>query len=250
MYGERAGGEDSDGDDEGFKEEEDEHDNAPMSTNMSTPESLVSPTMIQGPQNHSQFENDTQSMIQQRPRPLIVSRHTHQPHMEDQTAYLDTNFPRTMGTYQAQSPDLQEYRRSFAPTGFPSPQQNMYSGGGWQNNNILSNSSMPPNYCVTNSSQATLAPPTGSFQLPPVPQVQQPNMLPPPPMIHHPYNDGLPNRGHYDSGPALGNQLRTGSLGHPHQIPQGHGFGEFLQDGSSFGPNDSDMKEEQHIRQS
>ncbi|TVY32091.1 Uncharacterized protein LSUB1_G008706 [Lachnellula subtilissima] len=246
MYGER-GVDDSDDDEEGCKEEDDENENTPASS----PES--SPTMMQAPQQHSPFETDNQTVIQQRTRPLIVSRHSQQPHMEDQTGYLDTNFSRSMGGYQTQSPNLQqEFRRSFNSTGFPSPQQNMYSGSaGWQNNNMLGSSSMSTNYCVANSSQATLAPSATSFQLPPVPHVQQqqPNMLPPP-MTHHTYNDGLPNPRHFDSGTTLGIQLRTGSMGHPHHMSQGHGFGDFMQDGSSFGTHDPEMKQEQHIRPS
>jgi len=249
MYGERGSGEDSDGDEEGLKEEYEEDETAPVSTHMSTPESLVSPTMNQGPNQHSQFENEAQNMMQQRSRPLMLSRHTQPSHMDDQTGYIDSTFSRTMGTYQAQSPGIHEYRRTFSTTGFPSPPQNVYSGG-WPNNNLLSNPSMSANYCVTSSSQAALAPPATTFQLPaPHPQPQQ-NMLPPPgPIAHHSYNDGLPNSRQYDSGPAIGNQLRTGSLGHPHQMHQGHAFGEFLQDTSGFGPTDSDMKEE-HIRPS
>ncbi|TVY88179.1 Uncharacterized protein LAWI1_G007561 [Lachnellula willkommii] len=250
MYGER-GADDSDSDEEEFKEEElqeDENENSALRTNMSTsPESLVSPSMMQAPQQHSPFETDNQ--IQQRARPLIVSRHSHQaqaqPQIEDQAGYLDTNFSRSMNGYQTQSPNLQqEFRRSFHPTGFPSPQQNMYSGStGWQNN-MLSTSSMSTNYCIANSSP--LAPSAASFQLPPVTHVQQqPNMLPPP-MTHHPY-DGLPMPRHYEPGPALGNQLRTG---HPHQMSQNHGFGDFMHDGSGFGTHDPEMKEEQHIRPS
>lgn len=252
MYGDR-GADDSDSDEEEFKEEdlqEDENDNSPMRTNMSTsPESLVSSSMMQAPQQNSPFETDNQ--IQQRARPLIVSRHSQQPqpHIEDQAGYLDTNFSRSMSGYQTQSPNLQQdFRRSFHPTGFPS-QQNMYSGStGWQNNNMLSTSSMSTNYCVANSSQATLAPSTASFQLPPVTHVQQqPNMLPPPPMSHHAYNDGLPMPRHYEPGPALGHQLRSG---HPHQMSPSHGFGDFMHDGSGFGAHDAEMKEEQHIRPS
>ncbi|TVY33082.1 Uncharacterized protein LOCC1_G008671 [Lachnellula occidentalis] len=232
MYGDRTA-DDSDGDEEGFKEEDDDNENSPMHTPMSTsPDSLISPSMMQAPQQHSPFETEHQT-IQQR-RPLIVSRHSHQPHMEDQGGYLDTNFSRPMNGYQSQSPNLQqEFRRSFNPSGFHSPQQNMYSSSaGWQNNNMLG-SSMSTNYCVASSSQATLAPSATSFQLPPVPHVQQQqaNMLPPPPMTHHAYNDGLPVPRHYDSGP----QLRSGSLGHAHQMAQGHGFGDFMQDGGGFG---------------
>lgn len=254
MYGER-GGDDSDGDEEGLKEEADDHEsNAPTSDHMSTPESIVSPSVIQSSQ-HSQFESkfepDAPNMVQQRPHPLMISRH-HQTHMEEQTSFLDTSFARPMGPYLPTSPNVHDLRRPYAPAGFSSPQQTMYSGTGWQNNSMVSSSTMSSNFCIPGSSQPASVPTTTSYQLPLPPlHVQQQSMPPPQSGSHFPHSDGLPNlRQSYEPAPAIGNQLRTGSLGHPHQMPQNHGYGDFLHDTTNFSPHDVDMKEEQHIRQS
>jgi hypothetical protein len=62
-------------------------------------------------------------------------------------------------------------------------------------------------------------------------------------MNQHHYSDAIPGR--FDSGPALGNQLRTGSLGHPHHIP--HGFPDYLQD-SAYGQAEPEIKHDQHMQ--
>ncbi|TVY82745.1 Uncharacterized protein LSUE1_G001420 [Lachnellula suecica] len=237
-YGDRPGGDDSDGDEEGLKEEDNEQDNPTLSTNMSTPEGLVSPSMLQGPPHNSRFEAEAQTMIQQN-RPLtLATRHPQSSHMEDQAGYMDPNYSRPISSYHPQSPIHQNHhdfrRPPFVTPSFPSPQQQTIFPGNWQIGN--------PNYCgVASSPQATLG-----IQLP---APQHSSMLPPMAHSNH-YADGLPSTRHYDSGPVLGT-LRTGSLGHPHAMQhQGHTFGEFLQDGGSFDSNDSDLKQEQHIRPS
>jgi hypothetical protein len=232
MYGDRNGVDVSDDDepDEGIKDEDEEHEPMPVSAAMPTPDRLVSPTSMMQSQPLQQPESD--AFYRMRPLPV---RHYSQPQMEEHNPYGDGSYmPRG---FQPPSPGSQDpSRRSFASPGYQSPQQSLYS---WQNS-MVSAGPVSSNYYVTTSPQPPLAPPTAPYQLPP-PHSQQ-GMLPPP-MVQHSF-DNLPNV-RYDSGPALGNQLRTGSLHHPNQIP--HGFQEYLHDSGPYGQNDPGMKHGQHV---
>ena len=238
MYGDRTGLEGSDEEpEEGIKDEYDEQDVVPVSTSIPTPESLVSPSMMQNIQSRPEESNG----LFHRMRPLPVRYHT-QPLDEQQQSYTDS-FPRGIGiSFQQQSPDMPDCR-SFASPGYQSPPQSIY---GWQNNSIVNGSSGPVssnnNFYVTTSPQSALAPPPAPYQLP-LPNTQQ-NMLPPPLSNHH--FDTLSPRGGrlYKGVPLLGNQLRTGSLGHPHHMPSHHSYQDFLNDHGGYGHGDEGIKDE------
>lgn len=238
MHGDRVPGSGSDDEDEDGDLTEEDDGNAHLASDIQSPsESPASSTTVQGDQN-SHFDQQSQSMAQQRNRALM-GRHMSAGQMEEQAGYNVETL--RMAPYPQQSSNLREYRGPFAPDFHTSP-QNMYSSG-WQNPSLMNNSPMSTsNYCLTSltsSSQSSLAAPTAPFQLP-APNVQYPHMLPPPP-----YCEGLPGSAQFDSRPALGHQLRTGSLGHPHQTHHGQPFPEYLQDGAGFGHNDTGMKEEE-----
>ena len=88
-----------------------------------------------------------------------------------------------------------------------------------------------------------------SYQLPP-PNSQ--SILPSHPASHtlHANFDGLPHRSQYDTTPHIGSQLRTGSLGHPHQLPphQHHGGFDFLES-NTYGHHDADLKSDPNMHQ-
>jgi hypothetical protein len=222
QFGDRGGQDTSDDDDpdEGIKDEDEETDVLPPPNGISSSESMLSAPMIQ-PQ-HLHQEND---FFQHRPIP--VRYHTQpQAQIDEQRSYNDSYSRNVNVGFQQMSPTMPDpSRRTFASSNFQSPQANMYT---WQNT-MVTNAS--PSQFYTTSPQSSL-PPQPNYQLPP-PNSQQ-NMLPPP-MSHY---DGLPN-GRYDSAPALGNQLRTGSLGHPHHLP--HGFSDYITD-NSYVQNEQEMK--------
>jgi hypothetical protein len=224
---------DDDEPDEGMKmEDEEQREQLPASSNMPTPESMVSP---QGPgmgELQQRADNDNRGVFSMRQPEMQFRYHPQQPQIGEGSSYADS-FPRSMGGGLQQSPDLHDpYRRSFASPGYQSPQPNMY---GWQNNmgNVSAGPSPSNNFFVTASPQTTITAP--AYQLPP----PHPQLTLPP--AHY---DGMPNRP-YDGGPGIGTQLRTGSLGHPHHMPQHHGFQDFLHDHGGYGHNDDGMKDDQ-----
>lgn len=212
---------------------------AQVATDISTPNSMVSQPMLQTQQLQQSQEQEPNSMFMGATRPLPMRYHTH-PELDEHPSYTNSSFlPRTVGV-GFQSPNPQDpSRRSFGSPVYPNS-QSMY----WQNTTMVSSGAMSSNYYVT-SPQTSLTPQGGQFQLPPPPATQQPML---PPMAQHHF-DGLPSGRQLDSGPALGNMVRTGSLGHPHQMPQG--FQEFLHDNSGYGNNDSEVRvEHQQIQSS
>ena len=229
MHGDNNGQDGSDDElEDCVKDEDDDNDVVSASNNIPVSETLVSPSMVQ-----------SQPMQAQADFRMRLPVRYHQPQIEEHQSYTESSsFPRSVGIgFQPQSPNVHDpIRRSFASPGYQSPQQNMY---GWQNN--MTNGPVS-SYYVTTSPQQSLAAPTPPYQLPP-PNTQQ-NMLPPPLGQHH--FDGLPNGvRQYDSGPALGSQLRTGSLGHPHHMHPG--FQEYIHDNGGYGQNESELKDDQNI---
>jgi hypothetical protein len=239
MYGERSGSGDGDGsDDEGeepsFKPEEDEHEMPPnTSSNLPTPESMVSP--MTGHNRHLQSEPDSNSLGMRSNLPL----RSMDDHFNDPSSF----FPRGLGVnfQQPRSPNLQDPSRNHGQ--FVSPQSNFHSPQMFWPPNMVSNASSN-NYYVT-SPQTPLPPSSSPYNPLPLPNPQQ-TMLPPPPVSSQHSFDGLPIGRTYDSSPALGSQLRTGSMGHPHHVPQHHSFQDYLQDGGNFGNHESDLKDQQH----
>ena len=170
---------------------------------------------MQNQQLQQPQETDTTTMFP-RTRPLPVPYHTTQPQIEEHASYSDLSYLACgVGVgFQTHTPNPQyPSRRSSRSPGYESTQQSMY---GWQNDSMVSYGAMSSNYYVT-SSQSSITP-QGRPYRPPPPPTQQPMLPPPPPMVQR-YFDGMPNGRQYDSGPVLGNQLRTSSLGHPHQLP-------------------------------
>lgn len=229
MYGDRNGIDTSDDDEpeEGIKDEEEEQEPSQASSGaILTPESIVSPSLMQAQSAHSS-ESDAYYRMR------LPVRQYSQAQLEESTPYPDGSY--LARSYQTQSPVLHDpNRRSFASPGYQSPQNNMFNN--WQNS-MVSNAPVSSNYYVSTQQQSNMVQSTIPYQLPP-PNSQQ-SMLPPPMAQHH--FDALPNQ-RYDSGPALGNQLRTGSLGHPHHMPQG--FSEYIPDSGAYGQNEPDLKDD------
>ncbi|KAG4416876.1 hypothetical protein IFR04_009954 [Cadophora malorum] len=230
-YGENIGlDDDSEGDGESYKYEQDD-DAAHSSAHMPTPpESLVSPSMAQ----HQQFQQpDDHNM---RIRAGLPMRYNAGP--MDQMSYEDQTF-RGMNQYQPHSPNtIDPSRRNFIPPPvFPSPQQGMFSSG-WSN----PVTSAPSSQYYTASPQSSLAP----FLTLPQPQPQTTHMSQP----VHSFSDGLTR---YDTSPAMGSQVRTGSLGHPHQqMPNHAAFQDYLNsDSTQFGqhPEMKDEHQQHHLHQ-
>jgi hypothetical protein len=230
MHGDRSGQDFSDDEvEEGVKEEEDDPDSTQVVTNMSTPEGDVSPPIMQSQHLQQPQEAEANSMFIGTPHPLPVRCFT-QP-SDDHSSFSNPSYiSRGVGIgFQTQSPSPQDPARRSRIY----PSQNMY----WQNTTMVSNGTMNPNYYVT-SPQTTMGPQSGQFQLPPPPSSQQP-MLPP---LTHNHFDGMATGRQFDSGPALGNIVRTGSLGHPHHIPLE--CQEHLYDNGGY-THDSEIRDEQ-----
>jgi len=229
QFGERGAFDNSDDDDpdEGIKDEDDEVDVLSSTNGISPSEAVIPipPSMIQP--NHIQHEND---FSRQRNIPV---RHNTQPtsHMYDQASYDGSYNPHNMNVkFHQMSPNVQDpIRRSFASPNFPSPQANAYT---WQNN--INPTASPAQYYP--SSPHSLLP-AQSMYLPPPNSLQ--NMHPPP--AQHNF-DGLPNGVRYDMEPAQ-SQMRTRSLGHLQQLPQG--FPDFIE--TNYMQTDQGMKHEQHM---
>lgn len=213
---------------QGGQEEDAEHNMAP---GLPTPESIpmISPALSQHQHIHP---NETESMRTH--LPLRYNSHS----TESQNTFAEpaNYFPRQMEAYQ-QSPNMQDpMRRSFAAQDYHASQ---HSGLGWQPHTMVSGS-------ATSGSYYTQPPlPTSSG-----PIYQLPQTLPPPHSISTipgSHFDGLP-QARYDPnvGPVSGTQFRTGSLGHPHQMPS-HGFQDYLQHNDApYGHSSPEMKEEDH----
>lgn len=225
QFGDRNAQEYSDEDDLDDAVKDEDEENEAVATSMPSSENMVSPPMLQASNLQSPDESE---FFRNRPIPV---RYNTQPHgsIDDNHSY-ETYLPRSMNVgFQQVSTTVQEpLRRSFTPTNFQT-QQNLY---GWQNS-MVTHAGQSQFY--VNSPQTSLPPQSIPYQLPP-PIAQ--TMLPPPPLPQHHFSDGL-STGRYDSGPALGNQLRTGSLGHPHHLP--HGFPDYMQE-SNYVHNEADIK--------
>lgn len=225
MHGERYGAVDG-SDDEGeeqFKDEEDEHEMPPnTSSSLPTPDSMVSSGV--GHNRHVHQEADSSNLVMR----SLPHRHNSQPQpMEDHYSDPSSFFPRGLGVnfHQPRSPNLQDPARNQ----FVSPQSGFHSPQIFWPPNMVSNASTGNSFYVT-SPQVSLPPSTSAYNSLPLPNAQQ-AMLPPPIVSQQNSFDGLPLGRTYDSTPALGSQLRTGSIGHPHHMPQHHsGFQEYLPD--------------------
>jgi hypothetical protein len=230
MYGDRSGVDYSDEEiDEGVKDEEEEPNTSQIPHNMPTPDSLGSQPMMQTQHLQGQ-EQEPHNIFMGPTRPLPM-RYNTQPLLDEHHSYSNSSFlSRTVGGgFPAQPPSPQDpSRRSFGSPVYPSP-QSMYA---WQQTTMASNGTMNSGYYAP-SPQTPLGSQGGPFQLPPPPTT--PHLLPP--LSQHPF-DNLPPGRQYDSGPAMGSIVRTGSLGHPHHIP--HGFQSYIHENGGY-QNDSDV---------
>lgn len=156
------------------------------------PETLVFPSMA----HHQQFQQaEDQGMRTMRTGLLRRYRAS----SIDQVGYEDQPFP-SMNQYQLHNPStIYPNRRSYMPPPvFPSPRQSTFSSA-WSKQVT----SAPASQFYTASPHLSLT----SFL--PIPQPQPSHMSQP----GHLFNDGLTR---CNTSPAMGNQVRTGSLDYPH----------------------------------
>jgi hypothetical protein len=102
-------------------------------------------------------------------------------------------------------------------------QSNEYNG--WSSNNNMGHN--PSLSFIPLGISSPASGPQSTPYLPP--PLSTPNVLPPMLQQHQLYNDGIP-KGSFDGTPPLANIMRTGSLGHPHQLSQHQGFQDYLHD--------------------
>lgn len=154
---------------------------------------------------------------------------------EQQTAFSDPSlFTRGMNL------GFQAHVHNDAQRVYGSPvyqnSQPMYAAWNTQQGLVSSGASSSGFY--TTSSQSSTLPSAGQYQLPALPT---PSMLPP--LATNSFD--LPNsRQQYDIGPAMGNQLRTGSHGHPHI--NHHGFPDYMSNVNGFGQPDESQQHLHH----
>ena len=212
---------------EGTKAEEDGHESMVVPASTPTSDSLVSPTTMVPSQ--SLPSHDPGGFYRVRSAPV---RHYSQPQLEDHNPFSDGSF--LSRGFQPESPEPQDpNRRAFASSTYQGA-PNMYD---WQSG-IVGSGPLSANYYMSNSPQSVV-PQSTPYQVPQ--PISQQAMLPQ--RLGQPPFD-MPN-GRYDSTPALGNQLRTGSLHHPHQVSQD--FQDYLQDGGAYGQHDPEMKDEHNV---
>ncbi|KAH6702016.1 hypothetical protein BKA61DRAFT_201037 [Leptodontidium sp. MPI-SDFR-AT-0119] len=214
---------DSEDDNENYPKFEHDDETGNNSVHIPTPpESLVSPSMAQNQQFHQAEEHGMRAI-----RGGLPLRYPNS--SIDQMGYEDQTY-RSMNQYQQpHSPNTMDTsRRSYIPS-FPNPQQSMFSNG-WSPNPVTT---APVSQFYPAPPQASLPP----FAL--LPQPQQTNHMS---QTVHQFHDG---QARYDTSPAIGNQLRTGSLGHPHhQIQNPPAFQDYLSsDNNHFGQH-QEMKDE------
>ncbi|KAH6681593.1 hypothetical protein B0J14DRAFT_218265 [Halenospora varia] len=235
MCGDRASGNDSEDEGDALGDDDEEEGIQIPNNVASTPESLVSPTMLA---QQSQFEPQTHEFLQHRNRPTLVSHQSAPATNFDHPPYVDPAFRQSRNSFQSQSPIMphDSFRPApYAPSPYPSPHQTAYNGS-WPQNMGSSGPMHPGSYMVpvTSSPQTSFAP---SYQLP-APTQQS---------IQHPRPfDTLHNLPRYDVTTLPGPQMRHNSIGQPQQMSN-DGLQTYLQDSNPFG---TDMKEEQHHRQS
>lgn len=264
MYGDRNGAEISDDEpDEGMKLEDDdlqpqEIEASPM---MLTPHSSVSPSIIQvqqaqqGTSSNHQREHDN---VYAPARHVSVRYNPQQEDHMHNSSYIHTTsgyVPRVNFNDPGNSSLQDQPQRSMSTSMSPAQYQNSQQTNVSWTSSFFSNASPASSFYTTSpqSQSFTSNSPqpfsSNSYQLPP-PNSQ--SMLPSHPIGHSVQSsyDGLPHRSQYDTTPQIGSQLRTGSLGHPHQLPthQHHGGFDFL-DSNNYGHHDADLKQDPSIHQ-
>lgn len=172
----------------------------PVHTPMSS--SPVSPTHMM----HSQSLQSHDPGDYYRLRPTRINNYR-EPQLEDHNPFADGSY--LSRGFQPESPSHHDPNRRAFPSSTYSGPQNMYDLQG----TMVSNGPIQPNYYMSHSPQSVV-PQSASYQVPPL-------------MPQQGLHLDMPS-GRYDSTPTLGNQLRTGSLHHPHHVPEQ--FQDYLQD--------------------
>ncbi|KAG4028258.1 hypothetical protein MFRU_023g00930 [Monilinia fructicola] len=268
MFGDKNGAEISDDEpDEGMKLEDDDLQPQDMepSPMILSPHSSVSPSIMQV-QQAQQAQQAPSHPNQPRDHENIYapSRHSvrynsqQEEHMHS-SSYINTNagyVPRVNFNDQNNSSLQDQPQRSMSTSMSSAQYQNsQQSSVNWTSpffNNPSPSTSFyttsPQSQSFTSNSPQSFS--SNSYQLPP------PNSQPllPSHSVSHPLQasfDGIPHRSQYETTTQVGNQLRTGSLGHPHQLHshQQHSAFDFLE-GNNYGSHDADIKSDPTLHQS
>lgn len=191
---------------------------------------MVSPTTLVP--NQSLQQPDAGDYYRARPPPGRTYSHSQ---LDDHHSFGSGSY--IARGFQPENPMQDPNRRIFPPTSFQPPSfpgpQGMYD---WQNN-MTSGDPVPANFYIPASPQSLMPSPPPYQPAPPIPQH---GMLPL--RMNEPQFDI--SSGRYDSAPALGNQLRTGSLHHPHQVSQG--FHDYLHNPGPYGHPEPEIKDNLH----
>ena len=145
MYGDRNGVDSSDDETgEGVKDEDEDGDTNQIPSSMPTPDSMVSPPMIQTQHLQHVQEQEPNGMFMGPTSPLPMRHHT-QPVMDETPSYANSSFlSRGVGVgFQTQSSNSQDPdRRTFGSPVYPNSQK-LY---GWQNTLMTSNGPVNSSY--------------------------------------------------------------------------------------------------------
>lgn len=230
-----------------------EMDASPM---ILTPNSAVSPSIMQVQQSPPLNQQRDHGNIYAPARQQVRYNPHQQEHMQN-SSYISNNtgYGSRVNFNDQSSTNLQDHQpqRSMS-TSMPSGQ---YQNSQQTNVNwtppFFSNPSPSATFYATSPQSQSFTsnsaqPYSNSYQLPP-PNSQ--SMLPSHSISHslHTTFDGLPHRPQYDTTPPIGSQLRTGSLGHPHQLSthQHQGAFDFLD--NNYGHHDADLKADSNSHQ-
>ncbi|KAM3074784.1 hypothetical protein ACMFMG_008200 [Clarireedia jacksonii] len=249
MYGDSGAADQSDDDEEEDLKLEDDDLQPELveSPTILTPHSLVSPSMIQTQQSVQQHSEQHETYIPSRP----VSNRFNNQTEEQSSSYVNGSSFVPRLTFNDPPSNVQDHTQrsmsvnSINMSQYPNSQHN---GFNWQASFAsASNTSPTSSYYTTSPQTQSFGSTATTFQLPP-PNTQTAVISSHGHNMHSSF-DGLPNR-QFDTGAHIGNQLRTGSLGHPHQLAAHHaGYVDIFSDGANYGHNDLSLKDDSHMHQ-
>jgi len=226
-----------DSEDEALKYEDgyDPDDDALHNTNIPTPESLVSNSMMQNQQPQTRGEHEYRN---------LPMRHAFPP-SESHGSFIDSSTSYQQSFHNQHSPILQDPSpRPYATSSsYQTPQQNAFA---WTPNSMVTNSPLSSGFYTTSPGFSSSI---GQYQLP------LPNSQPPSMHSHssHSFDGTSPHggtmRSQFDSRPSINTQLRTGSLNHPHHLTTHPGYDDYMANDSGYGGHDQEMKHDQHMSQ-
>ena len=191
---------------------------------IASPDELISPMM-----QNLKPDVEPSAVFQTTNRRAPLARYASQPHISDpQTNFTEASLFSRGVNFGFQN-NAQRGYGSSPVYGNPQP---IYAGWNAQNQGMASSGAPSASFYTTSPQSATGS--LGSqYHLPALstPMPQQ-SMLPP--LAANPFEHR--NAPQYDMGPAIGNQLRTGSHGHPHITH--HGFPDYMANVNQFGQPD------------